>query len=424
VSVSVYLEGAFFILSIGTMVEPSQSPPSQTSGSLSVPASLVVNELGIFFNQAQFMIIKRYKKLHRFLFKHGIFVLMGMLAGGIVYYLSLQSVDKSLSVSQTAALNLAKNFRARQLSQSEHTELEIQIPYGESETKEGVISSRSNLVTYQGVVLPRIMSILQGSSLFDLEKFSAKQATSGDLMNVVDQLIFSPLLSTTNLPFSPTLTLSNGIITDFNLQCVDEKKLSPWLCDKFLERLYAEGTFYNIGADKIGMERLLKTVKNPDPLCTLMYDTTLYHRTIYPDFNDLILWCSTSHIQRYRELINFIEVEEELNKGIVSPTIYANKSINAYKLLSAQQILYKNLLVGSLNRTTISSYLEYAQELLNRNNGNDRYILPLYKDILYRINNMVLLPILETNDNKTISKMEIQQLINQINQLNKGNPAL
>lgn len=387
-------------------------------------AASATNELNIFFNQAQFTIIKTYKKLHRFLFKHGVFALMGMLAVGVVYYLSQQSIKENIVLSQASGLSFAKNFREKQLSQLENADIEIQIPYGESETKEGVISTRSNLATYQGVVLPRVFSLPQGSSLFDLEKFAAKQTTSGELMKVIEQLIFSPQLQTTNLSFPPSLTLSEGILADFNLQCINEQKLSSILCDKFLERLYAEGTFYNIGTDKAGMETLLKTTKDGDKLCTLMYDTTLYHRTVYPTFNDLILQCSTSHIQRYRELINFIEIEGELSKGIVSLTIYANKSLNAYKLLSVQQILYKSLLAGSLNRTTISSYLEYAQELINRNNGNDRYIVPLYKDILYRINNDILLPILETSDNKTISKIEIQQLINQINQLNKGNSAL
>jgi hypothetical protein len=401
-------------------------PQTISSPSSSAPVSVApaVNELNIFFNQAQFNIIKTYKKLHRLLFKHGVFALMGILAIGVVYYLSQQAIKENLSLSQTSGLSLAKSFREKQLSQLENADLQVQIPYGESETKEGVISTRSNLATYQGVVLPRVFSLPQGSLLFDLERFAAKQTTSGELMKVIEQLIFSPLLQTTNLPFSPTLTLSDGILTDFNLQCINEQKLSPILCDKFLERFYAEGTFYNIGTDKTSMETLLKSIKDTEQLCTLMYDTTLYHRMVYPAFNDLILQCSTSHIQRYRELINFIEVEEELSKGIISLTIYSNKSINAYKLLSAQQILYKSLLAGALNRSTISSYLEYAQELINRNNGNDRYISPLYKDILYRINNGILLPLLETNDNKTISKMEIQQLINQINQLNKGNSAL
>jgi hypothetical protein len=53
-----------------SMAEPTFSPHHDEH-----PA----NDLTIFFNQDQFSIIKRYRKLHRFLFKHGIYVLMVVL---------------------------------------------------------------------------------------------------------------------------------------------------------------------------------------------------------------------------------------------------------------------------------------------------------------------------------------------------------
>ncbi|MDR0859592.1 MAG: hypothetical protein LBO09_01020 [Candidatus Peribacteria bacterium] len=406
------------------MADIPQTPTSLSND----PVSLAHpgNELNIFFNQYQFNIIKMYRKIHRFLFKNGIFVFMGILALVIVNILSNQPLNANQIFFSTTstALPLARTARNKQLSQQGNLDIEVLIPYGESEMKEGLLSTKSNLAIYQGVVLPRVFSIFQGEQLLDMEKFTNKQTTSGDLVGVIDQLIFSPMLQTSNLSFQPSLSLQKGIISDFNLQCLNEQKLSPILCDKFLASFYENGRFYNVGAYKDDMELLLKVIKDKEPLCTLMYDTTLYHRAIYPVFNDLILQCSTAQIQQYRELTNFIEVEQELSKSFVSSTVYSNKSVNAYKLMSLQQILYKNLLAGILNKTYLSSYLDYAQNLINRNNGNDRYILPLYKDILYRINNAVLLPRLETSDNKTLSRAETQQLIDKINQLNKGNTAL
>ncbi|MDR2541185.1 MAG: hypothetical protein LBD11_05480 [Candidatus Peribacteria bacterium] len=407
------------------MAEIPQIPTSTPNVSVA-PLTQPGNELNIFFNQYQFNIIKMYRKIHRFLFKNGIFVLMGIMALVIVQVLSDQTIAKSQTLSSltSTSLTLARNAWDKQLSQQGNQDLEVLIPYGESEMREGLLSTKSNLAIYQGIVLPRVFSILSEEPFLDLEKFTNKQTTSGDLVEVIDQLIFSPLLQTSNLSFQPSLALSKGIIEDFNLQCLQEQKLSSILCDKFLATFFEDGKFYNVGAYKDDMEVLLRIIKDKDPLCRLMYDTTLYHRMIYPAFNDLILQCSTAQIQQYRELANFIEVEQELSKSFISSTIYTNKSVNAYKLLSTQQILYKNLLAGVLNKTYISSYLDYAQNLINRNNGNDRYILPLYKDILYRMNNAVLLPRLEISDNKTLSRAETQQILDKINQLNKGNPAL
>jgi hypothetical protein len=93
-------------------------------------------------------------------------------------------------------------------------------------------------------------------------------------------------------------------------------------------------------------------------------------------------------------------------------------------MLSLQQILYKSLVAGTFNKSYLTNYLTYVQELINKDNGNDKYLDPLYKNILYWINNYLLLPRLESHDNKIISKTEINQIINQINLLNKGNSAL
>jgi len=44
------------------------------------PNEIPQNELNIFFNQEQFSIIKKYKKIHRILFKHGVYIAMLVIA--------------------------------------------------------------------------------------------------------------------------------------------------------------------------------------------------------------------------------------------------------------------------------------------------------------------------------------------------------
>ena len=64
--------------------EENQSTPDTKIPDTTTPAPVVLsqeqqNDLTIFFNQDQFTIIKRYRKIHRFLFKHGVYVLLLLL---------------------------------------------------------------------------------------------------------------------------------------------------------------------------------------------------------------------------------------------------------------------------------------------------------------------------------------------------------
>jgi hypothetical protein len=60
--------------------------------------------------------------------------------------------------------------------------------------------------------------------------------------------------------------------------------------------------------------------------------------------------------------------------------------LNAYKLLSAQQSVYKILDGTSLNESYIKSYLKFVQSLIDKDKGSNRYLHPIYKDLLYVFN--------------------------------------
>ncbi|MDR2415334.1 MAG: hypothetical protein LBD75_01635, partial [Candidatus Peribacteria bacterium] len=298
------------------------------------------------------------------------------------------------------------------------------IPYGTVSRTNGYLTSISTLGTYQEVVMPRNFSLPETYPLFDIVAFQQQQSTSGDINYLINALIKNVGSKEETLPPPQTFTIKENLITNFNLQCVTKPKLFSTICKEFLERFYQQGMFYPLGEYADEMTILMNAVKDRSPLCNLIYDTTLYQRKTFPIFDNLISQCSIEQLQRYRQLSNFIEIEQELSNGIISSTIYNTDTLNAYKLLSLQQMLYKSLSAGTLNKSYLTSYLDYSQDLINRNTGNERYLQPLYKDLLYQVNTTILLPKLENNDITVLSKTEINQMVNQINLLNKGNTAL
>jgi hypothetical protein len=265
-------------------------------------------------------------------------------------------------------------------------------------------------------------------TLFDKEKFQQGGTNSGDLVKLIEELIMKPnAISVSPLSNNPKLMIQEGIIQDFNLSCISKKKLTNSICDKFVERFYTYGMLYNIQSYPQDLAKLMnytKQQRSEQQLCTLLYEDALYQKATSEEISTLISQCPTEAIQNYRKLSNFITIEQEIAKGIISKNVYNDKELNSYKLLSAQQILYKNYLAGNINKGYLTSYLDFVQELINKNNGEKRYLDPIYIDILYRVNNNLFLNKLEGNDNTNLTKTEINQIVNQINLINKGNSAL
>ncbi|MDR0649969.1 MAG: hypothetical protein LBG59_00745 [Candidatus Peribacteria bacterium] len=382
-------------------------------------------DLNIFFNQEQFSIIKTYRKLHHFLFKHGIFVLILLLGIGGMYFLITKGNLNLPLVYKSSPANFSQAVKAyEERITPPEGDVSVLIPYGTLSYADGYLTSMSTLGAYQEVVMPRTFILPETYPLFDMTAFQQKQSTSGDINYLINALIKNVGSREETLPTPQTFTIKENLITDFNLQCVSKVKLFGRICEVFLERFYQQGMFYPLGNYATDMTILMNTVKDRSPLCDLIYTTTLYQRKIFPIFDTLISQCSLEHLQRYRQLSHFIEIEQELSNGVVSSTIYNDAILNAYKLLSLQQMLYKSLNAGTLNKSYLTSYLDYSQDLINRNTGNERYLQPLYKDLLYQVNSTILLPKLENNDTTVLSKTEINQMVNQINLLNRGNSAL
>jgi hypothetical protein len=85
-------------------------------------------------------------------------------------------------------------------------------------------------------------------------------------------------------------------------------------------------------------------------------------------------------------MVNFIDLENSLKQPEVQDRVYEDPDLNAYKLLTAQQSVHKILDGTSLNENYIKSYLKFVQALINKDNGKNYYLSPIYKDMLYVFN--------------------------------------
>jgi len=126
-------------------------------------------------------------------------------------------------------------------------------------------------------------------------------------------------------------------------------------------------------------------------------------------------------VTNFERLASFIEVQNELDSKQISKSIYNDSEINAYKLLSVQQSIYKDIINNRINTTNILQYLDFLKELL----AADK-IDAFYKDLSYRFDNKYILPRIENPDNPIAKnrKSDADEIIKQITIVNNGSELL
>ena len=384
--------------------------------------------LNFLVDREQDSIIKKYKKIHRLLLRWWIFVLV-LIAWGTLWAFA-QVKFGSVENIEIINGNLVEKRNDKNSSENvwlswfdNGTDLNIIVPYGVYSVDNKSFKSKNNLVSYKWIILPQSVFIDNNSkNLISLEDFNNSKTTRADLENILNVLVLDSVIEkTVDLSnISPSGWKANRFewtLTDgFNLWCLDKNKVSDFVCDQFLWIFYDYGKYYDLWEYSSEiltlMNKLRKKHKNIDPLCEMVKEYTEHSWVSSSEaLHYTMEYCSEDEKQYYKKLTNFIEVENSLSQPELSDKVFDDADLNAYKLLSAQQYLYNKSLRWNSNENYIKSYLDFVQALINKDNGSNRFIKPLYKDLLYVFNMDYLYPFLETNSMVSL-KIRIDEINN------------
>ena len=381
--------------------------------------------------------VTKYKKFYRVLFKWGCLALASItwLCLWVYAQIGVNQADNFSIIKASSIQNKVKwNDNTPDVVlwklNSTWVDLNVVVPYGSVYLPENSKSfqSRGNLIKYDWIVLPQLISINYDSwDFISLEDFSGGNTTRKDMENLVQKLITGKN-SSKNL--STTYTNQwvpnkfNGWLRDwFSLWCINNYKVSDLLCDKFLESFYEFGKYYELSDPQYSSE-VLSLVndlrwqwKDIEPICSMINEYVLHVGKTTKDFESIMQHCNEDEYLFYTKLVNFIEIENSLWQPELSDKVFDSSDLNAYKLLSAQQTVYKIVGWTTLNENFLKSYLNYVQALLNKDSktSNNKYLDPIYKDMLYVFNNDYLYQTVLQNWKSDIKL--------QLDQINNGNRA-
>lgn len=349
-------------------------------------------------------IVMKYKKIHRLFFRWWTFFLAALLwiiwwtlfqvKAGSSY--NVEMINDNMIDNKTAWRETTSAEIFQKLS-DDWVDVVTLVPYGSALWDDKSFQTKSNLISYKWVTLPQLAFINVNENFISLSDFNAQQLNRDDIKSLINTLIINNNIyrKTTNLPNIEDLrwngiTFEWNMIDWFNLKCLDNKKASDFVCDKFLDNFFKYGKYYDLSKYATELSKLTKDIrkygKDTEPICNMIKEYTLRAWAVSDTLLSIMENCWEDDYKYYKKLISFIDLENSLRQPDLSDRVFDDPDLNAYKLLSALQSVYKILDWTSINENYIKSYLSFVQALLNKDNWNNRYLAPIYKDIIYVFN--------------------------------------
>lgn len=369
----------------------------------------------------------KYIKIHKILFSYGIFFVIAIFSSIVAY--NVVSKENPQNWGEDS-LFLQKEKKIsdflKKISQIDQQQtLTGPIALGQLSETDEYIESFNNIVYYKGFVLPRFFWVAKSAPLQPIEYFNKGTYTIDEIDTIFKNIFIGSNKNTTPPPKNVSFPLSKDIITDFNLQCVSQSKISNTICDIFITTFLEKFFIYNIETDSENFftitNSLLQQKKYNQKTCKSLLYYTYYTEKGNDSIENLLQKCNWEEQIKYKLFVDFVEIQKELFSKFISNKIYKDEILNIYKLISFQQIINDDITNKIINTDRLNWYFNFIQEILKRNK------IPLfYKELTYFFNNYYIKKAIENIEitSKITNKTEIDTIAKQIISINNGNPLI
>lgn len=374
-------------------------------------------------------IIATYTVVHKLFFGIGTFLII--LVVGLIYA-RLQFISATdFSVRDGAVKEREKNLLSgMQLvihQYDNHPYVKLFIKQGNLVTTDQRIQSTNNLVTYKWYVLPRSIGIAPSSWLLTLDQF-AQETLSGQrnteaLQNYMDTLIKTTLqenLDSSNSSHFMFLSFGDSLIDYFGVSCVLQEKVIDTFCNRAVDDMVSVLPIYDLQKNVSDLEKLSSVLTSSDhawPFCDGIKQYIFLSNDTTDPIKNIMNQCGEEYERFYNEFATFRNIQEQLDKTYINPSVTASPLLNAYKLVSTQQLIYNELQWGKFNEVRIKSYNKYVEELLRKSDT----IQWFYFDSIGLFNNNYLLQVLTQMVIKLSSQenKEIKSVLDNLRSINE-----
>lgn len=376
---------------------------------------------------------KKYQAISYIIFKYWILIITIIVTISIFFF-ELQkrktlNFDNEYEARKIALVWQYKKEEDKKNEYNQQTDLNIIVKQWFLDISEELIQSYNNLVQYKWYTLPRWTFLYNSNDIKDIEYFNDPNYNIEELEKRINNTIsinYSELWTRDTTEISILPLENKSIESTFFVACANQHRLFNWVCNKYIKD-FLEGFFvYKVSDDFPWLNKTLKNImkrkRYKEDVCKWLNNYINYSNSTPNEIEWLFSLCWDTYLDNYNITQSFIELKNDLNDKYIKSNISKYKSINEYKLISYQQILYNNL------KNSIPpyewSYKNYTNYLINILKKTDQDpINSFYYDMTYRFNNQYLIPYLnKIKYQSTQSKRdEIEWIILEIEKINNGN---
>lgn len=370
----------------------------------------------------------KYKRIYTSIFKYGIFIILIIIAIAKTRGISNQEYTASAIIDQDLEIKKTKligSFSSRLAQGKGNPDIKTYITLGEFKKDNEIFQSYNNLLTYKWYVVPRLFWISNNMPLQPISYYEKDNYSINEMDTFFKNMIIASNKGLNLNNKQPQLLINKDIVTDFNLQCLFQKKIYNGICDIYITNFIKSFFIYTIQTDinwfKNVFNSLVWDTTYKQNLCTQLTNYVLYSNNTSDEIAKLFGSCPESNFDIFNKFVYFSEVQKELENKFISKKVYNDDMINTYKIISFQQIMYDDINKKRINTDRINGYIDFIQEILKKN-----MISKFYKEVIYYFNNYYLIKSLEDPEiiNKVGDKSEIDKITKRLETINNGNQLI
>ncbi len=375
-------------------------------------------------------VIRTYSLVHTLFFGLGSVLCMVAIAVGIGYMLfshaSQQNIfmrsDDSVLQEKTILASIQKTLD----EYATYEDMHVFIKQWHLSFTGNAIQTTNNLITYKGLVLPRVSTIELSALLPSLDMFTGTSYRSDDLANYIQNTIMIyPAVSLSWAHVQELLDFGNSLIDYFGISCIMTPKVTDHFCQQALAVMTDVLPVYDLSRDIVWLDTIassLVSTASHTNFCDAIKQYIFFSHDMSETIKGIMYQCGKDYESFYTDFASFRIVEEQLDKQSINSIISPNVLINAYKLISTQQNIYYEMSNGRVNDVRIRSYLKYNEELLRRPES----IQQVYFDVMAWFNNSYMIPVLTRLyfQQKWQDTTDIKSLLEGIRMVNEGSKIL
>ncbi len=255
------------------------------------------------------------------------------------------------------------------------------------------LETNNNLVVYKWYVIPRTIKIPLNNNIRKITYFN----NSGYDIKELDMYLNNFILNSNknqNIIEKSTelLPLQTTFAKQFNIECLLSSKLIEKFCQEAFSGVAAIIPLYDLKQDYSGLTKVAKSVEWTiywHAFCESVKKYIFFSNDSGKDIKDIMVSCGKEYELAIADFISFRSIQEQLNRESINSTVTSSNLLNIYKLLSAQNDIYYDIVIWKdINTTRINWYNNYVEALLKNND----LLYWFYFDVIARYNNTFLIP--------------------------------